>query len=130
MAKILIVDDRAANREFLVSLLGYHGHRLFQAADGAQALAVARAEKPDAVITDVVMPAMDGYELVKRLRAEAALAETVVIFHSAHFRGGDAEKLARECGVHYILPKPCEPELVLRILEQALAAGARPPAPR
>ena len=130
MAKILIVDDRAPNREYLASLLGYQGHRLFQAADGAQALAVARAEKPDAVITDVVMPAMDGYELVKRLRAETALAETVVIFHTAHFRGGDAEKRAKECGVQFILPKPCEPELVLRILEQALGVATRPPAPK
>ncbi|TMH87341.1 MAG: response regulator [Betaproteobacteria bacterium] len=70
MAKILIVDDRPTNRQFLLTLLGYTGHRLLEAADGAEALDLARAERPDLVITDILMPTMDGYEFVQQLRAD------------------------------------------------------------
>jgi diguanylate cyclase (GGDEF)-like protein len=128
MATILIVDDRAANREFLVTLLGYHRHRLLEASDGERALAFVRAEHPDLVISDILMPTMDGYEFVRRLRADPALAATPVIFYTAHYHGEEAEKLARDCGVSYVLTKPCEPELVLQTVAQALGQS-KPPVP-
>lgn len=65
MATILVVDDHPINREFLVTLLRYRGHSLLQAADGAEALQVARAAHPDLIISDILMPTMDGYELVR-----------------------------------------------------------------
>ena len=71
MATILIVDDLSANRDLLVTILRHQGHRMVEAADGAAGLAVARAEHPDLVITDVLMPVMDGYELVRQLRRDA-----------------------------------------------------------
>ncbi|MBV9190241.1 MAG: response regulator, partial [Betaproteobacteria bacterium] len=108
---------------FLVTLLGYHGHRLLEAADGNEALEIAQAELPEVVIADVLMPKMDGYELARRLRAESRLADTVVIFHTAYYRDGEAERLAKECGVEIMLPKPCEPEVVLSTLAKALATG-------
>ena len=74
LATILIVDDRPANRRFLVTLLGPQGHRLVEAANGLDALAAAQAEPPDLVITDVLMPVMDGYEFVKRLRLDPTFA--------------------------------------------------------
>ena len=86
MAKILVIDDRAVNREFLVTLLGYKGHRMLEASDGAEGLAVARAERPDLVICDVLMPTMDGYEFVRQLRADSAIAHITVIFYTAHYR--------------------------------------------
>ena len=114
MATILVVDDRAENREFLVTLLGYRNHRVLEARDGAQALALARSEHPDLVITDILMPVMDGYELVRRLRGESALASTQVIFYTAHFHRSEAEKLAQALSVAHILTKPSEPEIVTR----------------
>ena len=125
MAAILVVDDKAANRDFLAGLLRYRGHQVLEANNGAHALALASAHHPSAVITDVLMPVMDGYEFAKRLRAQADLARTVVIFWTAHYRDRNAERLARECGVHFILPKPCEPQLVLETLERALATRPR-----
>src|SRR3979411_1417996 len=107
MATVLIVDDREVNREFLVTLLGFYGHRLIEAGDGAQALALARSEHPDVIITDILMPTMDGYEFVRQLRAQPMLANAVVIFYTAHSHGPEAEKLAADCGVRYILTKPC-----------------------
>jgi diguanylate cyclase (GGDEF)-like protein len=127
MASILVVDDRAENREFLVTLLGYRNYRVLEARDGNQALELARRERPDLVITDILMPAMDGYELVRRLRGESALASTQVIFYTAHFLRSEAEKLARALSVAHILTKPSEPEAVLNVVADALGAGALPP---
>ena len=60
MAKILIVDDLSANRTVLATLLRREGHAVSESADGHAGLAAARAEPPDLVITDVLMPVMDG----------------------------------------------------------------------
>ncbi len=120
MATMLIVDDRPTNREFLVTLLGYRGHRLLEAADGAEALALARAEQPDLVIADILMPTMDGYEFVHQLRADRSLAHIQVVFSTAYYHEQEAYALARECGVAHILTKPSEPEVVLRIVDEAL----------
>jgi len=129
MATILIVDDRAPNREFLVTLLGYGGHRLLEAADGAAALALARAERPDLILTDLLMPTMDGYELVRQLRADPAVAATRVIFCTAHYHEPEARKLAAACGVEAVLIKPCEPETVLRAVDAALGHAPAPAVP-
>jgi len=128
MATILIVDDHAVNREFLVTLLGYHRHRLLEASDGAQALAMARVEHPDLVISDILMPTMDGFEFVRRLRMDPALEATPVVFYTAHYHNEEAQRLARDCGVSYVLTKPSEPELVLQTVAQALGQS-KPPTP-
>jgi PAS domain S-box-containing protein len=129
MATILIVDDRPPNREFLVTLLGYGGHCLLEAADGVEALDLARAHSPDLIITDILMPTMDGYEFVRQLRADMAVAHIPVIFYTAHYLEQEARTLAEACGVSFILTKPSEPEEVLRTVHLALAQAPPPPAP-
>jgi len=120
MAKILVVDDLAENRLLIVTLVTSQGHHPLEAQDGAQALALVRQEHPALVISDILMPTMDGYEFVRQLRADPALAATQVIFYSAHYREREARNLARECGVAHVLIKPCEPEDILTAVEQAL----------
>src|SRR4029079_3249552 len=129
MATILVVDDQTTNREFLVTLLGYHNHQLLEAADGAEALAAARADHPDLVITDVLMPTMDGYAFVRHLRADPTLAHTPVIFYTAAYLEREARALAGECGVEYILAKPTEVPIILHTVAAALgmASGRSPP---
>jgi signal transduction histidine kinase/DNA-binding response OmpR family regulator len=129
MATVLIVDDLPANREFLVTLLGYRDHRLLEAADGLEALNLARAEHPDLIISDILMPTMDGYEFVQQLRREPAIAATPVIFSTADFLGREAAALAAKCGVSFVISKPCEPEEVLRIAETALGLREMPVPP-
>jgi len=68
----LIVDDLTANRTLFVTLLRHQGHRLLEASDGSEALAAIQADRPDLVITDVLMPVMDGYEFVRQLRLDPA----------------------------------------------------------
>ena len=126
MATILIVDDDPPSREFLVTLLGYSGHRLLEAADGVEALEQVRAEHLDLIISDILMPTMDGYELVRRLRAEPSSAQIPVIFNTANYRLREAQKLAQACGVSIILPKPCEPERVLSIVNEVLGPPQLP----
>jgi CheY-like chemotaxis protein len=94
MATILVVDDSPTNRQYLTVLLGEAGHRLLEAADGAEGLAVVRAQRPDLVIADILMPTMDGYEFVRRLRADPAIAATPVIFFTAHHHQREAHTLA------------------------------------
>src|SRR5579862_7389061 len=121
MATILVVDDLAANREVLVSLLRYKGHRLLEAEDGSQGLAAALAERPDLVITDVLMPVMDGYEFVRQLRADPATRGIRVVFYTAHYGEREARALAFSSGVADVLTKPVEPEDVLRVVDRVLS---------
>jgi diguanylate cyclase (GGDEF)-like protein/PAS domain S-box-containing protein len=120
MANILVVDDRPTNRQFLTALLGYFEHVVVEAGDGAQALERARAARPDLVITDILMPTMDGYEFVRRLRADPATALVPVIFYTATYGAPEARALADACGVDIVLPKPCEPERIIAAVNQAL----------
>ncbi|TCO81993.1 diguanylate cyclase (GGDEF)-like protein [Plasticicumulans lactativorans] len=129
MARIAVVDDLDANRKLLVAVLRFLGHESIEAADGAAALELTRREHPDLVICDILMPAMDGYEFVRQLRADAALAHIPVVFYTAYYHEREAQELARACGVVDILTKPCEPEQVIRVVEDALArAPAAAPA--
>jgi diguanylate cyclase (GGDEF)-like protein/PAS domain S-box-containing protein len=133
VATILVVDDRPANREYLVTLLAYKGHELFEAADGAEALEIVRLKKPALVICDILMPTMDGFAFVQQLRSEAPIAKTPVVFCTAHYLEREADDLARSCGVSHVLTKPVEPQLVLDVVAMVLqkpqaSAGAGRPA--
>ena len=94
MAKILVVDDLPANRALVATLIGHSGHQALEAADGAEALALVRAERPDLVISDILMPTMDGFEFVRQLRSDHGLAATQVIFCSAHYLEEEALRQA------------------------------------
>jgi signal transduction histidine kinase/CheY-like chemotaxis protein len=128
MAKVLVVDDHASNRDLIVTLLKHAGHESAEAADGLAALQAVRAMRPDLVICDILMPLMDGYEFVRQLRADPAIAATEVMFYTATFMEREARSLANACGVANVLLKPCEPEEVLRMIDHALGhpTGAAP----
>jgi PAS domain S-box-containing protein len=129
MATILIVDDLSANRTFLLTLLRSQGHRLLEAADGLEGLAVARAEHPDLVITDVLMPVMDGYELVRQLRLDPATCKILVVLYTAYYGEREARVVALSNGVDDVLTKPAESAEVLKIVGRVLAGEpeAAPP---
>jgi CheY-like chemotaxis protein len=127
MAKVLVVDAYASNRELILTLLKHAGHRSLEAADGHAALARVRAERPDLAICDILMPTMDGYEFVRQLRADPVIADTKVIFYTAMFMEREAHTLAESCGVSDVLIKPSEPEEILRVIERALTAAKAPP---
>jgi len=120
MALILAVDDRAINREFLATLLGYVGHEVVQASDGAEALDVMRERRPDLVITDVMMPVMGGVEFADRVHDDPEIAHTPIIFYTATYRVIEARVLAQSCRVEIVLAKPAEPQEILDAVDSAL----------
>jgi diguanylate cyclase (GGDEF)-like protein/PAS domain S-box-containing protein len=123
-ATILIVDDHVLNREFLITLLGYGGHRLIEAGNGIEGLKMVHKERPDLVISDILMPNMDGYEFVTRLHADPATANVPVIFYTAIYREREAINMAETCGVRWVLPKPSDPDVILRTVHEALGMTA------
>jgi PAS domain S-box-containing protein len=129
MATVLVVDDDAINREFLRTLLVHRGHEVCEAADGESALRLAGREPPDAVITDVLMPGMDGYELARLLRSLPATSHVPVAFSTAHYAQHEIAKLARACGVQDVIVKPAHPRAVLAALDSLLRTAPTALAP-
>jgi len=120
MATILIVDPSQENRRPYVTLLGNYGYRLLEASDGIQALEIARNELPDLIITDILMPNMDGFTLVRRLRAEPLLMGVPVVFQTASYDVTEIHKIAHASGIQHILRKPAEPQEILRAVNESI----------
>jgi signal transduction histidine kinase len=130
MALILVVDDVASNREPLVTVLRDAGHRTLEAIDGNEALAVIASAAPDVVITEILMPKMDGYEFVHRLRAQDGIHQPRVVFCTATYHAAQLQELAEACGVSHVLAGPVEPNVILKTLASALDEDAEPAAMR
>jgi diguanylate cyclase (GGDEF)-like protein len=128
MAEILVVDDNRANREALASLLEIAGHRVRRASSAIEALEEARGAPPDLVVSDVLMPGMDGYVLARELRADVRTAHLPVVFYTAYFAGQDAQELAQAHGVARVLVKPSENEVILRTVQEVLDERTHRPA--
>ncbi len=126
MATILVVDANPTDRRWYITLLGNYGHRLLEASDGVEALAIAQAELPELIITDILMPHMDGFSLVRRLRAEPLLASIPVIFQTANYDVSEIHRLARASGVQHILRKAAEPQEILRAVNESLKRPTTP----
>jgi len=126
MATILIVDTNPTDRRSFITLLGNFDHRVLEARDGTEALELARTELPDLVITEVIMPNMDGFTLVRRLRAELLLAGVPVIFQTSNYMDSEIRRLALASGVQHIIGKPSEPQEILRAVHEALKRPATP----
>ncbi|MFN2316185.1 MAG: response regulator [Gemmatimonadales bacterium] len=124
MATILIVDDVAANRARLAQVLGGQGHRLIEAANGREALATVAGDRPDLVITDLLMPVMDGYELVKQLRLNPVTLAIPVLFYTAPYAERDARAQVSAGRGQSVLAKAAPPEEVLAIVARVLAGGS------
>jgi PAS domain S-box-containing protein len=124
MPTILIVDDVAANRTFLTTLLGYHGHRMVEATNGKEGLDAVRTEHPDLVITDVLMPVMDGFEFLKQLRLDPMTSGIPVVFSTAHYGEREARALAMSGGVSDVLTKPTESAEVLKVVGRVLSGDS------
>jgi phosphoserine phosphatase RsbU/P len=109
---ILVVDDSATNLQVLVRTLHGSGHRILAAKDGATALDIARRAKPDLMLLDVMMPAMDGFDVCRMIKAQPETRDTAVIFLSA--RGDVSDKVSGlELGAADYITKPIQAEEVL-----------------
>ena len=121
MKKILIAEDNPASREFLVELLGAQGYNVSVAEDGESALRMVRKEPPDLVLLDIQMPGMDGYEVLRRLRADAATASLRVVACTAYAMAGDEDK-ALAAGFNGYITKPIRAAALRTQIERILTA--------
>jgi len=113
--RILVVDDEIYIVHILDFSLGMEGYEVITALDGEQALEKARAEKPDLIVLDIMMPKLDGYETCKILKAETDTKDIPVILLSAKGRNVD-QKIGFEVGADDYITKPFSPrKLVERI---------------
>jgi two-component system alkaline phosphatase synthesis response regulator PhoP len=113
--KILVVDDEIYIVHILDFSLGMEGYEVITALDGDQAIEKARAEKPDLIVLDIMMPKLDGYETCKMLKADEATRDIPVILLSAKGRNVD-QKIGFEVGADDYITKPFSPrKLVERI---------------
>ncbi|ACY14719.1 response regulator [Haliangium ochraceum] len=116
---LLVVDDKAENRNLLIHLLEPLGFELVLAKDGHEALELLPSVKPDLVLMDLVMPVLDGFEATRRLRARTAEGRTPVIAMSASSFDPD-HSLSREAGCDGFLAKPFDREALLAMLAEHL----------
>ncbi|MBB2941206.1 PAS domain S-box-containing protein [Actinoplanes lutulentus] len=125
MATVMVVDDVAANRDIVRMLLGYRGHDVIEARDGADALRLAHVHHPDVVVSDVLMPGIDGLELVHRLRSDPdrLAAQAPVIFYTANYLEPETRPIAEACGVSQVVLRSQDPHTLLEAVDTALAQG-------
>ncbi len=116
------------SRQFLGVLLGSMGHKMLPACDGPHALRIATKERPDLIITDILLPIMDGLELVRRLRERFGLLEIPVIFYTASSRHPQELRVNGQYAPCCVIEKPSEPALIIaqvnRLLQEAKANGS------
>ncbi|MFU0507638.1 ATP-binding protein [Pseudaminobacter sp. NGMCC 1.201702] len=123
--RILLADDNADMRAYVCRLLQAQGYVVDMAGDGQVALEVAHKAKPDLILTDVMMPKLDGFELLRRVRKEPALAEVPVLMLSAR-AGEEAKVEGLEAGADDYLIKPfAARELLARVHSNIQMAEVR-----
>jgi DNA-binding response OmpR family regulator len=134
-ARILVADDNETNRDILATRLEANGYEVLHAGDGEEALAVTRRDSPDLILLDIMMPKLDGIEVCKRLKADAALPFTPVILVTAKADSGDVVE-GLDAGADEYLTKPVDQKaLVARVkallrLKERYDAGAAPATPK
>jgi CheY-like chemotaxis protein len=119
---ILLVDDNVDAAEGLRRILQLHGHAVSMAHDGPAALEAARASTPDLVLLDIGLPGMDGYEVVRRLRAEPELRRSYIAALSGYGQDQDRRR-SRDAGFDAHLTKPVATEQLLSLLAEAAPRG-------
>jgi len=120
MKTILIVDDNEQNRYLLQALFSGHGYALSIAADGVEAMEKARQQLPDLIITDILMPRMDGYTLCRQWKADETLKRIPLLFYTGTYTDPVDRQFALDLGADRFILKPAEPEVLLAVVEEVM----------
>ena len=123
---ILIADDNATNLKLLRVTLEAEGHNVFAAGDGVEAMLVLEHQKIAAVISDILMPRMDGYRLCYEVRKSRTSHDLPFIFYTSTYTTPSDEKLAMQMGADSFLRKPAPTDKILWALREAMDCPHRP----
>jgi CheY-like chemotaxis protein len=122
---ILIVDDYQDALEMWAIYLRAMGYQVSTAADGAAALAAAERLHPDAIVLDLELPRVSGFDVARRLRANPETAHIPLIAATGYSHATQLDR-AREAGFDQIVVKPCDPDLLVGEIERQLLTGEEP----
>jgi hemerythrin-like metal-binding protein len=125
MAHALIVENHVENRNLLKLLLNANQYRVTDAGNGLEALVTARSDPPDVIVSNVLMPNMDGFDLCRAWMQDPALRAIPFIFYSDQYVRPDQEQFAMALGAVRYLIKPVGAEVLLRELRSVLQAAVR-----
>ncbi len=128
MTLVLIADDNEQGRYLLRALLEGHGYRVESVRHGQDALDKARTERPDLIVSDLLMPVMDGYALLRAWRRDPVLRDVPFVVYTATYTEQDDEKLAVDLGADVFLRKPADLDQLVERVEGVLRrSGSTPP---
>ncbi len=114
---ILIVDDIKENRLLLRKIIESMDYNVQEAANGKEGLEIARLHKPDLIISDILMPVMDGFQLCRKVKADNELKNTPFIFYTATYTSKKDEEFALSLGAEKFIRKPTEPVEFIKIIQ-------------
>jgi PAS domain S-box-containing protein len=128
MTRVLVVDDHDDNIYYLQALFGAQAYDVAVARHGAEALTLARQQPPDVIVSDLLMPVMDGYTLLRHWKADHRLRAAPFVVYTATYTEAEDERLALDLGADAFILKPAEPDEFLVRLHEVLARAqpARP----
>jgi len=125
--KILLVDDNATDRLILRNIFEHYGCEVLEAADGREGLERALVDAPDIIISDALMPRMDGYQFLKAVKSDGRLHSIPFVFYTAVYTGGKESQLAVSLGAEDFLVKPLSAPVLWGVISRIVSR--KPPAP-
>jgi PAS domain S-box-containing protein len=120
VTKLLIVDDNEQNLYMLQVLLEGHGYEVVSATNGAEALEKARRDRPDMIITDILMPVVDGFTLCREWKKDERLKGIPFVFYTATYTDPKDEEFALSLGAERFIVKPVEPDVFVGMLQEVI----------
>jgi two-component system cell cycle response regulator DivK len=117
--RILLVEDQEDNRRLLRDLLGSAGYQTLEAETGEAGLALTKSQRPDLILMDIQLPGLDGYEAIRRIKADSELRQIPVIAVTAYVLAGDDVR-ASEAGCDGYITKPFSPRALLATIREYL----------
>ena len=117
---VLIADDNEDGRIIMSLLLKEKGHNVVAAPNGKVALDMVKESKPDMIVTDILMPEMDGFELCRQIRASPEYNHVIIVIYTGSYKSPADIELGCAIGANEYIIKPQEPRVFTQLIEKAI----------